>query len=218
MLDDLELLRAWRDGDRSAGNQLLRRHFASLHRFFASKVGDEAEDLIQNTLLACVTYIDKVAAAASFKAYLFTIASHQLYAYLRKRDGTPIDFTATSAVDLGLTPSGVVAQWESDRLLSAALRRLPIELQIVLELGYWEDLDVPEIATVLELPLGTAKSKIRKAKQLLAHELDRQARPSLVRTVGLADADEADDATDEHGDQLGAWVRQIRERLSTHDA
>lgn len=206
MIDDLELLRTWRDGDRGAGNQLLRRHFTSLHRFFASKVGDEAEDLIQNTLLACVTYIDKVAAAASFKAYLFTIASHQLYAYLRKRESNPIDFTAVSAVELGLSPSSVVAQRESDQRLSAALRRLPIELQIVLELGYWEDLGVPEIATVLELPLGTAKSKVRKAKQLLAQELERQARPSLIPLD-----DEPDDDSDA---DLGAWVRQIRDRLA----
>lgn len=201
MSDDLELLHAWRDGDRNAGNQLLRRHFASLHRFFASKVADEAEDLIQNTLLACVKYVDKLAEAASFRAYLFTIAANQLYAHLRKREGSPIDFTAVSAVELGLSPSGVVAQREAELRLSGALRRLPIELQIVLELGYWEDLDTREIAEVLGLPLGTAKSKIRKAKQLLAHELGRAAPP---------DALASDDALDR-------WIRDIRDHLANTD-
>lgn len=201
MSDDLELLHAWRDGDRGAGNQLLRRHFAALHRFFASKVADDAEDLIQNTLLACVTYVDKLAAAASFKAYLFTIAANQLYAHLRKREGSPLDFTAVSAVELGLSPSGVVAQREAELRLSVALRRLPLELQIVLELGYWEDLDTREIAEVLELPHGTAKSKIRKAKQLLARELGRAA---------PHDAPASDD-------ELGRWVRDIRDRLEHAD-
>ncbi len=201
MSDDLELLHAWRDGDRGAGNQLLRRHFAALHRFFASKVADDAEDLIQNTLLACVTYVDKLAAAASFKAYLFTIAANQLYAHLRKREGSPLDFTAVSAVELGLSPSGVVAQREAELRLSVALRRLPLELQIVLELGYWEDLDTREIAEVLELPHGTAKSKIRKAKQLLARELGRAA---------PLDAPASDD-------ELGRWVRDIRDRLEHAD-
>lgn len=201
MSDDLELLHAWRDGDRGAGNQLLRRHFAALHRFFASKVADDAEDLIQNTLLACVTYVDKLAAAASFKAYLFTIAANQLYAHLRKREGSPLDFTAVSAVELGLSPSGVVAQREAELRLSVALRRLPLELQIVLELGYWEDLDTREIAEVLELPHGTAKSKIRKAKQLLARELGRAA---------PLDAPVSDD-------ELGRWVRDIRDRLEHAD-
>ena len=199
MRDDLQLLEAWRDGDRSAGNELLARHFESLHRFFASKVADEVEDLIQNTLLATVKYIDAVARAASFKAYLFTIASNQLYAHLRGklRDGEHIDFTMTSAVELGLTPSEIVAKREREQQLALALRRLPLELQIVLELGYWEELSAMEIATVLAVPVGTAKSKIRRAKQLLANELATTAtRPT---TVG-------DDTLDE----LDAWVRQVR--------
>lgn len=200
--DDLQLLEAWRDGDRSAGNQLLARHFESLHRFFASKVADEVEDLIQNTLLATVKYIDSVARASSFKAYLFTIAANQLYAHLRGklRQGEHIDFTMTSAVALGLTPSEVVAKREREQQLSLALRRLPLELQIVLELGYWEELSASEIATVIDVPVGTAKSKIRRAKQLLANELAVIA----SRPVGSGD-----DTLDE----LDAWVRQVRASL-----
>jgi len=197
--DDLELLNAWRDGDRSAGNKLLARHFDSLHRFFASKVADEVEDLIQNTLLATVKYIDTVAQASSFKAYLFTIAANQLYAHLRKRlrDGEHIDFTMASAVELGLTPSEVVAKLEREQQLSLALRRLPLELQIVLELGYWEELSAREIAVVLDVPVGTAKSKIRRAKQLLAIELD---------AIDLS----RDAASDRSVDELDLWVRQVR--------
>jgi RNA polymerase sigma factor (sigma-70 family) len=196
--DDLELLSAWRDGDRHAGNELLARHFDSLHRFFASKVADEVEDLIQNTLLATIKYIDAVARATSFKAYLFTIASHQLYAHLRGklRDGELLDFTVKSAVELGLTPSEVVAQREREQQLSLALRRLPLELQIVLELGYWEELSAREIAAVLDVPIGTAKSKIRRAKQLLAVELDAIGGRRVDSTA--------------NDDALDAWVRQVR--------
>jgi RNA polymerase sigma factor (sigma-70 family) len=215
--DDLELLAAWRDGDRGAGDRLLRRHFASLHRFFASKVGDEAEDLIQNTMLACVTYIDKVSKATSFRAYLFTVASNQLYAHLRKhaREGEIIDFTVKSAVELGLSPSAIVAKRQRDQQLSAALRRLPFELQIVLELGYWEGLNAREIADVLELPVGTAKSKIRRAKQLLARELERLTRPPLGPPARGESEDEAEGAQDDQDDQddLGAWVRTMRDAL-----
>lgn len=202
MSNDLELLNAWRDGDRSAGNQLLARHFDSLHRFFASKVADDVEDLIQNTLLATVKYIDTVAQASSFKAYLFTIAAHQLYAYLRKRlrDGEHIDFTMASAASLGLTPSEVVAKLEREQHLSLALRRLPLELQIVLELGYWEELSAREIAVVLDVPLGTAKSKIRRAKQLLATELD---------TIDLRREHPGERSVDE----LDKWVREVRASL-----
>jgi RNA polymerase sigma-70 factor (ECF subfamily) len=209
--DDLELLSAWRDGDRDAGNELLARHFASLHRFFVNKVGDEAEDLIQNTLLACLTYIDKVAAASSFKAYLFAIAANQLYAHLRRRarEGAVLDFSVASAVELGLSPSAVVAQHERDQQLSAALQRLPLELQIVLELGYWEELSAREIATVLELPVGTAKSKVRKAKQMLAKEIERLARRPAIRLGGHPHPDDAIET-----DDLQRWVQQIRDSLA----
>ncbi len=202
MPTDLQLLEAWRDGDRNAGNELLARYFDSLYRFFASKVSDEVEDLIQNTLLATVKYIDAVARAASFKAYLFTIASNQLYAHLRGklRDGERVDFTLSSAVELGLTPSEIVAQRERELQLSLALRRIPLELQIVLELGYWEELSATEIAVVLSVPVGTAKSKIRRAKQLLAIELDRMATTASV--VGTETIDELD-----------AWVRAVRASL-----
>ncbi len=234
-MNDLELLAAWRDGDRSAGNKLLARHFDSLYRFFASKVGDDAEDLIQNTLLACVKYIDKVAAASSFRAYLFTIASHQLYAHLRRnaREGQVLDFTVASAVELGLSPSGVAAKRQQDQLLTIALRRLPLELQIVLELGYWEELTAREIATVLELPLGTTKSKIRRAKAHLARELERLGRPtvasgepSLPRLVDIETIETIETTSsqlehqspapddDPDVDNLGLWVRQIRDSLA----
>ena len=194
MQADLELLEAWRAGDRKAGNELLARHFQPLFRFFASKVPGEAEDLIQSTLLACVTYIDRVAEASSFRAYLFTIAAHQLYAHLRKhaKRDAQVDFTLTSLAELGISPSSIVAQREREQQLALALRRLPLELQIVIELSYWEELSASEIATVLSLPLGTAKSKIRRAKQLLALELDR---------IG-SKPDGAED--------LDGWIRELR--------
>lgn len=180
MVDDRQLLDAWRAGDREAGDRLLRRHFDSLYRYFAGKVGSDqdAEDLIQNTLLACVKYVDKLAEAGSFKAYLFTIATNQLYAHLRHnlREGEHVDFTVTSAVDLGLSPSGHVARLERDAQLEAALRQLPLELELVLELVFWEELSAREIAAVLDVPVGTAKSKIRRAKQLLASVLPDDAR------------------------------------------
>lgn len=204
MREDLELLEAWCEGDREAGNELLVRHFDSLHRFFASKVGEdqEAEDLIQNTLLACVKYIDAVAKASSFRAYLFTIAARQLYAHIRARarEGEFIDFTVRSAVDLGLSPSGVVAKHEREQQLSSALRRLPLELQVVLELSYWEELSAREIATVLELPVGTAKSKIRRAKQQLAEQLEQLVEASSTDTPARA--------------ELDAWVHEIRSELA----
>ena len=55
----------------------------------------------------------------------------------------------------------------------AALNGLPLDLQIALELYYWEELSVVEVAAVLEVPEGTVKSRLHRARQLLREQLDR---------------------------------------------
>src|SRR5687768_1598394 len=82
---DAQLLRAWRDGDKAAGRVLFERVFPSLRRFFASKVDDGIDDLIQTTLLVGVERCDDLREDERFRAYLFTVARNELFASLRKR-------------------------------------------------------------------------------------------------------------------------------------
>lgn len=195
MTTDLELLANWRAGDRAAGGELLSRHFDSLYRFFANKIPEEAEDLIQATLASCVRYADKLAQASSFRAYLFTIARNELYRCLRKRGpAADIDFGVSSIVDLAPSPATHAAAAERDRDLLGALRALPVEAQVVLELHYWEDLSASELADVLSLPTGTIKSRLRRAKQLLTQALRRGKEAPQ------------DDALDK-------WVRSMRAKV-----
>jgi DNA-directed RNA polymerase specialized sigma24 family protein len=65
---------------------------------------------------------------------------------------------------------------EEKKLLLKALRRIPLELQIALELHYWEGMTTLEIAEVLEVPRGTVKSRIRRAREALEDALSRLAR------------------------------------------
>jgi len=82
---------------------------------------------------------------------------------------------------------------EEERALLGALRGLPLELQVLLELHYWEDLSTSELAGVLEIPQGTVKTRIRRARELLESALASGPRPL-------------------HGDQLDEWVRSMRRR------
>ena len=56
MSADLELLQKWSDGDASAGNQLFNRHFDPVCRFFANKVSEDVDDLIQKTFLHLASF------------------------------------------------------------------------------------------------------------------------------------------------------------------
>ena len=177
MATDLELLEAWRAGDRSAGSTLFERHFDSICRFFANKIQSDVDDLVQRTFAACVEGKERFRGQSSFRTYLFGVAHNVLRSHLRKRrrEGERFDFGLTSVFDLGLSPTTLIAQAKEQQLTLQALRRIPLDHQIVLELYYWEDMTAAELAEVLELPEGTVRGRIRRAKQLLEEQLARLA-------------------------------------------
>ncbi len=199
---DVALLKAWREGDQRAGSALLGRYFDSLYRFFSAKVGDEVDDLIQRTFLSLVRNRDAIRRGSSFRAYLFTVARHEFFRHLRtrRRRRDPLDFGTVSLADLGLSPSAVIARRKDNELLLQALRRLPVDLQIALELYYWEDLSTAELAAALEIPHGTAKSTLRRARERLRRALaqDIKAHPQLARSL----------------EDLDAWARSVRQGSS----
>ena len=178
---DHQLLDRWRAGDNQAGSHLVKRHFASLQRFFSSKVSSQHDDLIQQTFMACVESKDAFRGDASFRAYLFGLARFQLLTHYRKsyRDGR-IDFTTSSVRDLGTSPTGELARREELKLLELALQQVPIDQQIALELTYTEGLAAPEVARVLGIPENTVYSRLRRAKAHLREALDRLTGRSWV--------------------------------------
>lgn len=197
---DFELLDAWKAGDAEAGNALFERHFEAVCRFFRNKVDEGVDDLIQRTFLACVESRDRFRGEATFRTYLFTVARHELFAQLRRREREQKRFDPLehSVHDLGPTPTGIVAQHRSQRLLLEALRRIPVDLQVALELFYWEDMPASELARVLDLPEGTVRTRIRRARQLVEEALRELAEgdPDLASTLaGLED-----------------WAKSLRER------
>ena len=139
MLTDLELLDAWCAGDADAGDALIRRHFDAVCRFFRSKLGEDIEDLIQRTFQICTARRAELRQDGSFRGYLFGVARHLLLDHLRLRyrRGAHEDLSAHSLRDLGTSPSEAVARDERERLIHEALRRIPLEQRIILELAHW---------------------------------------------------------------------------------
>ncbi len=166
-VDEAALLRAWQAGDPQAGDRLLRMHFDSLYRFFASKAPDAVDDLIQATFLEAVRSKEGYRGDASFRAYLLGIARHQLFRLFRGRSRDRLVFKPDehSVHDTATSPSGILGRKREEQLLVDALRRIPVDLQIVLELHYWEELPTRELASILEIPQGTVKSRLRRARE-----------------------------------------------------
>jgi RNA polymerase sigma factor (sigma-70 family) len=172
MLSDLALLAQWRDGDARAGEELFERHYDDVRRFFEHKVGPEGEELVQRTFLGCLESRDQFRGEASFRTYLFSIARHLLFAHLRgARKAAQIDFNLTSLADLGTSPTSRVNREQRRARLIEALRGLPLEQQLLLELHYWHDMDAAALAGVFEVPDGTIRVRLSRARAALRGKL-----------------------------------------------
>ncbi|MEM7156919.1 MAG: RNA polymerase sigma factor [Myxococcota bacterium] len=198
-MGDGELLLAWRDGDRAAGEELFERHYPTVERFFRNKVS-EPDELIQRTFLACTESAARFRGDSKFRTFLLGIAFNVLRTFYRQlqRDRGLDSIHESSVADLGQTPSRVVCAREEEELLLAALRLLPCELQVLIELRYWENLKHDELAEILEHPRSTINSKLRRARKLLDEGMRTLARTPQVfdSTVG----------------NLQEWVEQQRRR------
>jgi RNA polymerase sigma factor (sigma-70 family) len=170
---DYELLSAWRNDDAASGNALVRRHFTSVYTFLRSKAPEHVDELVQRTFLACVEAVERIDETRSFRAYLFGIARRQLIYHYRshRREGERFDPMLESVCDVRGSPSQVAAMRQEQQLVLDALQNLPLDLQITLELHYWEGMTVAEVAAVLEVPPGTVKSRLHRARELLREKL-----------------------------------------------
>jgi RNA polymerase sigma-70 factor (ECF subfamily) len=172
-VSDADLVVAFREGDRRAGEKLVERYYPKVVNFCRSKAPTAANDIAQQSFLGCFERIDKLRDPASFRAFLFGVVCNQVrYHYRRsKAEGDRLDFGSVSSMDLDPTPSRLIAKQAEQRLLLEALRRIPLDYQIVLELFYWQELRAQDIAEVLEQPLGTVKTRIRRGRILLEETL-----------------------------------------------
>ncbi len=87
-------------------------------------------------------------------------------------------------------------------MLLAALRSIPLDLQVALELFYWEQLDGPDLAEVLGVPEGTARSRLRRAREAVAEKI-----AELLGDGGQPAGASASD--------LDAWAATLRAQLTT---
>ncbi|MCB9752599.1 MAG: sigma-70 family RNA polymerase sigma factor [Myxococcales bacterium] len=208
MLEDWELLDRWRGGEKRAGAELLRRYFGLLSRIFYNKVAtrEDAADLVSDTLLACTASKDRVKDGASFRAYVTAIALNQLRLYYRKRHKRQRereDFLAccVAELDAPASPYARLARRREELLLVQALRSIPLEYQLALELHLFEGLNGREIAELLGLPNATVYTRIRRAREQLTRAVERLSRDQAECASTLT--------------SLAGWAQQIRLRIPT---
>lgn len=199
MATDEALLAAWRAGDNTAGDSLVERHFEGVCRFFRTKVDRDVDDLLQRTFARCVRAKERLRPDTTFRAFLYMAARNELVDHYRReraRSGAVVDASVHSVAALAPSPTSIIAKDEEQRLLIAALQRLPLDLQVALELFYWEDLTGPELAAVLGIAEGTVRSRLRRGVEALRQSIQQ-----------LAESPQQRDATLQ---SLSGWAHAVR--------
>jgi len=169
MISDWDNLERARQGDETAWRWLIARHDQSLLRtaFLVTGSLATAKDLVQEAflrLLRCQPQHQR----GSFKAYLATIAFRlALKEKARAQRHTDIDNFEFS--DQAVSPLDTVLRKERDRQLAAVITALPDHHRLVLVLRFYGEHSYEEIARILELPLGTVKSRLFNAVQACRH-------------------------------------------------
>jgi RNA polymerase sigma-70 factor (ECF subfamily) len=174
-LDELTLRRAQR-GDERAWRDLVTRYAPPIHaliwRLLAGRARHRVPDLVQETfvrVLGALPTFDP-AGPASLSTWMLTIATRLTLNELRRPDhATLVDEPLGAAAD---RPDAAVERRRLAAALAAGVAQLPDPQRAVLVLREYHDLDYTEIADVLELDLGTVKSRLARARLALRAYLE----------------------------------------------
>ncbi len=163
-------------------------HMAALYTFAVRMTRDEddASDLVQETYLKAYRFFDKFERGTNCKAWLFRILKNSYINRFRKSSKAPdtveydvieefYDTIRDSSVETSVLEEQVFSQALDDEV-SAALNRLPDEFRTVIILCDIENLTYEEIAEFIDCPIGTVRSRLHRARKILAAQLASYAR------------------------------------------
>lgn len=190
---DLELLAAWRAGDAKAGTRLFKRYFVALRRFVQTTVEASAvEPLIQRIFAGCLVEHERFA-AASFRVALFGHAYALVLDHHRARSSGELDPECDAVAELvarrGSDADDRLALPRNEsRALLDALHHVPLAMQVLLQLRYWEQLSSRELGELFAVETPELFARLERARGLLERALGRSSPDEMVET--LRDLDE----------------------------
>ncbi|MCC7044855.1 MAG: sigma-70 family RNA polymerase sigma factor [Acidobacteria bacterium] len=162
-------------GEREAFDALIDRWHEPLWRYARRLAGtdDAASEVVQDVWLRVLRGIARLREPARLRSWLFGITRRVLMDRLRLRyanlDVVPVDDVELATAEAA---DDIEAELES---MQEALMRLPLVEREVLTLFYLRELTLVEVAEILEVPAGTVKSRLHRARILLRRELDGSA-------------------------------------------
>lgn len=177
--EDIALIARAREGDERAFSALLGKYERAVFSICLRMVRnrDLAADLSQESFIKVFSMLERYNPAYAFSSWLFKITSNLCIDHLRRRRvqtfamDDPIDGEKGEIQrqyeSSDPNPHELLVQNEKMARLNEAIDRLPDHYRIMLILRHQENLSYEEIATTLEIPLGTVKARIHRAREML---------------------------------------------------
>jgi RNA polymerase sigma-70 factor (ECF subfamily) len=179
IVSDEELMLECRKGDMSAFELLVRRYQDALVNYIHYTINDyhRAEDLAQETFLRVFKNASRYEPKASFKSWLYTIATNLSRNEIRNRarrktcfledmvDENEDVYDSEFMVDTRFQPDILYEKKERQQLIKKTLKQLPENQRLALTLVTYQELSYEEISEILNCSVGAVKSLLHRARQ-----------------------------------------------------
>jgi len=180
---DVDLIKRCQAGERSAFDALVQRHYALAYNIAYRMLGDAdlSSDAIQVAFVRAYKAIGRFRHDATFSTWLYRIVTNVCLDNLRQRERGTASLTLVNDDEGGLEerdipdveqdPASTTQQRERQETVQRALLRLGEEHRQILVMYDLSGLAYDEISDALEIPLGTVKSRLNRARHALKEEL-----------------------------------------------
>jgi RNA polymerase sigma-70 factor (ECF subfamily) len=183
---DLPIVLRAQAGDQSAFNELLKKYRNPV-KFLVQKMitnSEDIEDVVIDTFGKAFSNINNYAPDYAFSTWLFKIATNRCIDHIRKKRINTLSINNTfenedggyDGIDLdsgGLSPEEETIKEQKNKLMRQFVDKLKPNYKRLVEMRYFEELSYEEIADKLELPVGTVKAQLFRARDFLARHITK---------------------------------------------
>ncbi|MET1249521.1 MULTISPECIES: RNA polymerase sigma factor SigW [Sporolactobacillus] len=173
------LIKKVKKGDQQAFAELVERYKNSVFAICLRMVGNaqEAEDLSQEAFIRAYNHIDQYDHERKFSTWLFRIATNLSIDFLRRRKSNiSLDAVVPGTEGLSLNamlpdqteqPEELAVRKETEEMVQNEIKKLPEKYRSAVVLKYIEDLSLKEISEIMDIPVGTVKTRIHRGREML---------------------------------------------------
>jgi RNA polymerase sigma-70 factor (ECF subfamily) len=163
-------------GNKLAMQVLFARHHTRVYRFLLRLLDNQAmaEDLTSDVFLSVWQQASRFEARSTLSTWLLAIARNKAMTELRRRQHTPLDCGENEIADPASDPETAYAGKRRGQILRKCLARLSHEHREIIDLVYYHERSVQEVAEIMGIPRNTVKTRMFYARMKLSKLLERE--------------------------------------------